>query len=379
MNRSRSLAITAAALAPLVAAGTFAAVRVYDDNNAALSAASAQTQQQYVWGQYGAGRGSGRWPGVGGAYAPQLQSTVGSGTSPTTAATSAQSTGVVLVNTTVGYGQAEGAGSGLVMDADGIVVTNHHVVAGATTITVTDPSTGTRYPATVLGYDTTDDVAVLQLQGASGLKTVTSDPTSSVGEAVTAIGNAEGRSQLTAAAGSILATDVSIDVSEDDGSTAALSGLIENSSDVVPGDSGGALIDSQGEVVGMNVAASSGTAQVTGYAIPIAKVLSIAQQILAGQPSSVVTIGTGAGLGVEVATQDGAYVEGVVNGGAAAASGLAAGDTITGLGSDQITSAEALTADLRTLKAGQTTTITWTDPSGASHRASVTLAQGPVG
>lgn len=376
MNRSRTLAITSVALAPLVAAGTFAAVRAADDGS--TLAASSQTQRQSPWSAYGAGPLHGQWGGYGGA---DVQ---GSGdprttTPQVTAATQAQSTGVVLINTTIGYGQAEAAGTGLVLGSNGIVVTNHHVVAGATAVTVTDPSNGSTYTATVLGYDATTDVAVLQLQGASGLRTVTTDPTSSVGEAVTAVGNAAGRSQLVAAAGSILATGVGIDVTEDDGSTAHLSGLIEDSSDVVQGDSGGALLDSDGEVVGMNVAASSGSTQVTGYAIPISTVTTIADQILAGRASDTVRIGTPAGLGVQVASQGGAYVEGVVRTGAAAAAGVEPGDTITALGSARITSAEALTADLATLKPGQTTTIEWTDPSGATHRASVTLAQGPVG
>lgn len=377
MNRSRTLAITSAALAPLVAAGTFAAVRAADGST--TLAASSQTQQQNPWSQYGRGGGGGQWGGYGGAYGQQGSGATGTNTSPATTATSAQSTGVVLINTTIGYGQAQAAGTGLVLGSNGIVVTNHHVVAGATAVTVTDPSTSSTYTATVLGYDATTDVAVLQLQGASGLKTVTTDTTSSVGEAVTAIGNAAGQSQLVAAAGSILATNVGIDVTEDDGSTAHLSGLIEDSADVVQGDSGGALLDADGEVVGMSVAASSGSAQVTGYAIPISTVTTIANQILAGQASSTVTIGTPAGLGVEVSSQGGAYVQGVVRTGAAATAGVEPGDTITALGSAQITSAEALTADLKTLKPGQSTTIEWTDPSGATHRANVTLAQGPIG
>ena len=78
-------------------------------------------------------------------------------------ATETESTGVVLINTTVGYGTAQGAGTGLTITGDGIVVTNHHVVEGATSITVSDPSTGETYAATVLGYDDVHDVAVLQL------------------------------------------------------------------------------------------------------------------------------------------------------------------------------------------------------------------------
>lgn len=372
MNRSRTLTIASAALVPLVAAGTFAVARASEHTAGSpdVSSSQGQAQQPSFWPQSGTGGLDGS--GGGGFSEP------GRATGTTTSATEDQSRGVVLITTSVDFGRGAAAGTGLVIGADGIVVTNHHVIAGATSISVTDPSTGTTYTATVVGYDSTHDVAVLRLQGASGLTTITTDTTATTGETVTAVGNAAGQARLVAAAGSILGTGVGIDVTEEDGGTAHLSNLIEDSSDVVQGDSGGALLDAENEVVGMNVAASTGTTDVTGYAIPIATVTSVAQQILAGQASSTVTIGTTAGLGVAVASNNGAYVEGVVSGGAAEASGITAGDTITGLGPESIATADALTADLRSLRAGDVTTITWRDRSGTTHRASVTLGSGPV-
>ena len=295
------------------------------------------------------------------------------------AATNEQSAGVVLIDTVVDYGQEEAAGTGMVLSSDGVVVTNHHVVAGATSITVTVPSTGKTYRASVLGYDTTHDVAVLQLRGASGLTSVTTDPTARVGEAVSAVGNAEGANRLTAAAGRILKRRTSIDVTEDDGSTAHLTGLIEDSSDVVSGDSGGALMDADDEVVGMTVAASSGTTDVTGYAIPIQRVLTIEHDILAGDASGSVTIGTKAALGIAVDSRTSApYVTEVMSASAAHA-GLTAGDTITAVDGTTVSSYDELRSVLARLDPGQTVRVTWTDSSGAVHHASITLGTAPIG
>ena len=260
-----------------------------------------------TYGGYGSGYGSGN---------PWSSSTSATDTEP---ATAAESTGVVLVNTTVDYGTAAAAGTGLVITGDGIVVTNHHVVEGATKIGVTDPANGKTYAATVLGYDATHDVAVLQLTDASGLATVTTDRRESTeGEQITSVGNAEGQGSLTAADGTVTDSSTAITVTEDDGSQAHLSDLIEVDADVVSGDSGGALLDSEGEVIGMNVAASSGGADVSGYAIPIDTVLDVAAKIIAGKETGDIEIGYAAALGVQVNGSDSTRVVGVVDGGAAA-------------------------------------------------------------
>jgi S1-C subfamily serine protease len=327
---------------------------------------------------FGGGFGGDFGGGFGG-FDTQPQTATQSVAQDATAATARESSGVVLIDTVLGYGQGEAAGTGLVLSPDGTVVTNHHVVAGATAITVTVPGTGRQYAARVVGYDTTHDVAVLELSGASGLSTVTTDPTVGVGEAVTAVGNAEGAGTLTAADGAVVVPRTTIDVSDDDGGTEHLTGLIEDSADVVSGDSGGALLDSADEVVGMNVAASTGGSQVTGYAIPITQVQHIAAQILAGQASSTVTVGSRAALGVELAGSGSPYVVGVVPGGAADDAGLTAGDTITALDGTSVSSYAALTSVLQRLHPGERVAMAWTDAAGSTHSATVTLGTGPVG
>jgi len=184
---------------------------------------------------------------------------------------------VVLIDTLLADGAA--AGTGLVLESDGLVATNHHVIDGAEQIVVTDPSTGQRYAAEVVEDDPTDDVAILQLTDADDLTTVTVDDDGlAAGDAVTAVGNAEGEGVLAAADGAVTGLGVSITVSGERGSDAErLSDLIQVDADIVSGDSGGALLDAEGEVVGMNVAASTGW-NVTGYAIPIQTVLAVAAQ-----------------------------------------------------------------------------------------------------
>ena len=254
------------------------------------------------------------------------------------------------------------------------------VVFDESLLTVTVPSTGKKYQATVVGYSSTRDVAVLRLQGASGLSTVTPDRTVSVGEAVTAVGNAEGAGTLTAADGTVLVRRTSINVSADDGTTEHLTGLIENSSDVVSGDSGGALFDAQDEVVGMNVAASSGTAQVTGYAIPITRVLRIADKIVAGTVTKSLTIGSRAALGVEIDSSSSTpSVAGVVSGGAADKAGLTVGDTITSIGGTAVSTYSGLTQALAAYRPGEQVKLGWTDAGGAPHSATVALGTAPIG
>ena len=150
----------------------------------------------------------------------------------------------------------------MVLTSDGEVLTNNHVVDGATSITVTVLSTGESYRATVVGTDPTDDVAVLQLTDASGLDTVQTDEDGvAVGDDVTAVGNAGNEIGTSAAAGSVTGVDQSITATDESGSDAEqLTGLIEIAADVQAGDSGGPLYDAGGEVVGMDTAASSAAA-----------------------------------------------------------------------------------------------------------------------
>jgi S1-C subfamily serine protease len=163
-----------------------------------------------------------------------------------------------------------------------------------------------------------------------------------------------------------------------------LQGLIEVAAQIVPGDSGGPVLDSEGEVVGMATAASSGSAEVTGYAIPITTAKAIADKILAGESSDTVTIGLPAFLGVEVGstattqTTAGVPVAGTVDGSGAAAAGLVAGDTITSLDGTAVTSNDALTSAIRSHAVGDRVQVGYTDASGTAHTVTVTLTAGPA-
>lgn len=321
---------------------------------------------------------------------------------------------LVDINTTFGYQQASGAGTGIVLSSNGEILTNNHVINGATSISVTDLGNGRTYKANVVGYDDTRDVAVLQLVGASGLKTARIDTTAArVGEAVVAIGNAGGTGGTpSAAGGSVTALDQSITASDQlDGTAEKLSGLIEVNADIQAGDSGGSLVNSSGQVIGMDTAAAQGfslqsaggqTAQ--GYAIPINQALSIAARIESGRSSSTVHVGPTAFLGVLIspsprsggagygypyggygygysgggaASVQGADVQGVVPGGAASAAGIGAGDVITSIDGQAVTTAASLSQAMSTEQPGRTISIGWTDSSGQSHTASVTLTAGP--
>ncbi|WP_375431153.1 S1C family serine protease [uncultured Friedmanniella sp.] len=321
-------------------------------------------------------------------------------------ATASQSKGVVLINTVLGYEDAAGAGTGVVLTADGEVVTNYHVVEGATSIKVTVASTGKTYAATVVGHSATTDVALLKLTDATSLPTATvDDDTLGTGDTVTAVGNAEGTGTLTAAKGTV--TDLSTSITTaSEGSVASeeLTGLIETTADVVPGDSGGPLIDHEGEVVGLDVAASNGSTSATidGYAIPIADALAVVEQILTGESTATVEVGAKAFLGVQVtdtatavspgasydgssytgsggaAAGGGAGVAAVVDGSPAARAGLEVGDTITAVGSTAVTSASDLSTALGRYGVGDRVQVTWTDAAGDSAHTTVTLAASPT-
>jgi S1-C subfamily serine protease len=335
------------------------------------------------------GRGGYAWgPGGSGGYGGTT-TTPGSSTSSAVAtateATSAQLVGVVDITTVLGYANGKAAGTGMVLTADGEILTNNHVVEGATSITVTVLSTGETYQATVIGTDPTDDVAVLQLTDASGLGTVQIDTgTVAVGDGVTAVGNAGGRTNSTsAAAGTVTALDQSITATDESGQDAEqLTGLIEIAADVQAGDSGGPLYDAQGEVTGMDTAASSTGGQ--AYAIPIATALSIADQIVTGVDDATIHQGYPAFLGISMlgtstsTSTSGATVAGVVPGGPADGAGLAAGDVITVIGGTTITSATDVSTALAGQEPGDPVTVTWTDTTGQSQSATVTLATGPA-
>lgn len=317
-------------------------------------------------------------PGSGGGTAQGSTGTrSGTTNAATSAATAAQEVGLVEITSELTTGEA--AGTGMILSSTGEVVTNHHVVAGATSIKVTVASTGATYTARFVGANATTDVAVLQLVDASGLTPVQLDATgAAVGENVTAVGNAGGTGSLTAAPGTVTAESQAITVQGDDGTASRLTGLIELASDIVPGDSGGAVVDAAGKVVAMNVAASSGTSTVTGYAIPISTVMSVVNAVEAGQSSATVTLGYGGYLGIGLTSSSSATVYGVVRGGPAAAAGLVGGDTITAIGGTAVTTADDVHAAVAAHHAGDKVTVTWTTRAGSTRFATVTLGEAPI-
>jgi S1-C subfamily serine protease len=324
----------------------------------------------------------GRGYGVRGGYATPPGSGAGSSTAVAAGtATADQVVGVVDIVSQLGYSGGESAGTGMVLTGDGRVLTNNHVVDGATSITVTVLSTGEQYTATVVGTAPTADVAVLQLDDASGLDTVQTDSDGvAVGDAVTAVGNAGGDPTSTsAAAGTVTALDQSITASSESGTDAErLTGLIETNADVQAGDSGGPLFDADGEVVGMDTAASSGGA-VQSYAIPIATALGVVGQIEDGVDDATVHQGLPAFLGVSVAdTGTGATIAGVVSGGPADEAGIGAGDVVTAVAGTTVRDGDDLTTALAAQDPGDEVRVSWTDATGSSHTATVTLVAGPA-
>ncbi len=305
--------------------------------------------------------------------------------------------GVVVIETNLGYEGGQAAGTGMVLTSSGEVLTNNHVVNGATDLRVVVPGTGHVYDASVVGYSRQDDVAVIRLNGASHLKTIATDTSSNlaIGQAVTALGNAGGTGSLTPASGTITGLDQTITAGDENGQSEQLTGLIETNAAVEPGDSGGPLLDASGRVIGMDTAASLGagsrdavqqTTANDGYAIPIARALAIANQIEANRTSTAVHVGATAFLGVEIASASasgyggdgaGAQIVGVVSGGPAAMAGLAPGDVIVALDGTSIDSPDALTLALQSDQPGSKVAVTYADQAGGSATVSVTLGAGP--
>jgi S1-C subfamily serine protease len=344
------------------------------------------------------GGSGGTTPSGEGAGGPSDVSTIASKVDPA----------VVDINVIFNYGEAEGAGTGIVLSPNGLVLTNNHVIDEAVKLTVTDVGNGKTYSASVLGYDNTHDVALLKLNGASGLataKVATSSPR--VGEAVVAIGNAGGAGGTpTSAGGSVIALDQSITASDQlTGSSEQLSGLIEVNANVESGDSGGPLADTSGEVIGMDTAASQDFAFSAqgnqGFAIPIAEALRIAGDVESGKGTSTVHVGPTAFLGVELATSGagsgpqfppgfgfggtttperdvtGLLVDSAIAGTPAQKVGISQGDVITTFDGERVTTDAQLTHLLVPYHPGQKATIGWVTPTGEARTATLTLASGP--
>lgn len=301
-----------------------------------------------------------------------------------TGSLSAAEAAVVDINTTLaGGGQA--AGTGMVLTAGGEVLTNNHVVDGATRISVTVPSSGRSYTASVVGVAPSADVALLRMSGAGGLKTVRIAPSSAVraGVAVIAIGNALGQGgPPSVTEGTITALDQSITASEDNGTSEQLNGLIESDAPISPGDSGGALVDTGGQVLGMITAGQTrgfrSTTSAVGYAVPATTAMAFVKQIRAGRSSDQVIIGPSGYIGVQVRDGDtGVQVVGVQPGSPADSAGITAGSVITAINGTSVANSQTMGRLIHQHRPGDRISVGWTDADGVSHSATLTLTSGP--
>jgi S1-C subfamily serine protease len=338
----------------------------------------------------------------------------GSGSLNAAALASKVDPGIVDITSALTYDDATAEGTGMVLTSTGLVLTNNHVIDEATKVSATLVSSGHSYTAQVLGYNATADVALLQLEGASGLKTVnlSSSAKAAVGEAVLALGNAGGKGGLPSTAqGTIQGLNQSIQASDEGaGTTENLHGMIETNTPIQQGDSGGPLVNGSAQVIGMDTAANSETtgfggssAATTGYAIPISTALSVANEIKSGQASADVHIGLAGFMGVDVAdastptdcrgetgdggdgfggfggftspVSSGALICLVYPSSPAFSAGLQGGDVITSVDGTAITSADGLTAITANSHPGDKYSITYVDQEDAKHTTTTTLTE----
>ncbi|HTU08408.1 MAG TPA: trypsin-like peptidase domain-containing protein [Trebonia sp.] len=404
--------VAVAALAAGVGAGAAVALN-HSSNNTSVNPAGNGSQQNPFGGSNA-------------SQAPSGQNGTGNngsgstGTGPLNATALASQVDPALVDITaqLKYNDATAEGTGMVISPGGLVLTNNHVIDESTSVSATLVVSGRTYTAQVVGYDSTDDVALLQLEGASGLKTVSLGNSSQVkvGQDVLALGNAGGRGGLPATAqGTVQALNKTIQASDSGANTEeTLHGMIQTDAPIQEGDSGGPLVNSAAQVVGMDTAANTSgfapdqSVATTGFAIPINTAISIADQIAAGHASTTVHIGNGGFLGVtagDASNPSGCVTNGggsgsgggggfgggfggytpPVNSGAlicevypgtpADAAGLTSGDVIVAVNGQTVTSSDGLTSLMAGDHPGDTLSITYVDSSGARHQTNITLSE----
>jgi S1-C subfamily serine protease len=323
-------------------------------------------------------------------------SSTGSGSLNANAIASKVTPAIVNVNTTLAQGRA--AGTGIVISSSGLMVTNNHVIADSTSIKVDIGGTGNTHSAHVIGYDVADDIALVQIEGVSNLKVAEiGDPSQvDVGDPVVAIGNALGKGGTPAVTqGKVTALNQDVTAGDaSGGTTETLHNMIQIDAPIQPGDSGGALVDASGKVVGINTAAAGGRFQQqsgsnVGFAIPITNAISITDQIQKGDESNGVHIGARALLGVSVKdandptsgvqspVSSGAAVTTVQSGSAAAAAGIQVGDVVTAIDGNAIQDQNGLHLALTKYHPGDKVSVDWVDSGGQKHTASVQLGEGP--
>jgi len=321
---------------------------------------------------------------------------------PISAATVAKiDSAVVDITADTAAGNGEVAGTGMIITSNGEVLTNNHVIDDTVNIRAQIDGTGTVYKVKVIGYDANDDVALVQLIGASNLPTIPIGDSSklSPGDPITVLGNALGKGGTPAeVSGTVAALGAQITASDDSGDNETLTGMLQVSAAIEPGDSGGPEVNAAGQVIGMTTAGqTSGNARqeagsTTGFAIPINKAMQIVAEIRAGSGPHI-HIGLAALLGVAVTSTvpqpepggtgtdctgsratAGAWVSGVTANPAASA-GVAPCRRITSIGGRTVKGTSDLHLAMESFQVGQTVTLTWMDASAITHTATVTLGQ----
>jgi len=315
---------------------------------------------------------------------------------------------VVDINTVIDplEGGGKAAGTGMIVSPDGEIVTNNHVVQGADTVTVDIPGHGS-HQASVVGTDPTADVAVLDVVGLKGLPTISwgNAATVQVGDRVVAIGNALGLGGApTVTEGIISAVGRTITAADETGSNEeVLHGLLQTDAPIAPGNSGGPLVSSSGQVIGMDTAAASAgnVGASLGFAIPSNTVSTIADEITSHRDLPDLIYGRQAFLGVEIIDSSevggfgfgygfglgpiattpngtpGVVVAAVDPGSPAAKAGIQSGDVITAAGGRATPSTTALGNIVKTYKPGQVMKLTLSTQTG-TQTLSVRLGQAPI-
>ncbi len=297
---------------------------------------------------------------------------------------------IVDINTVVGTGQA--AGTGMIISSSGEILTNNHVVKGSTSIQVTIAGRSQPYTAHVIGAAPSADIAVIKVDGVSGLPTVSFASSSSVnvGDAVVALGNALGQGGTPdVSQGTVTALNQTITASEGGGNSEQLTGMIQSDATIYPGDSGGPLVNASGQVIGMitagNVQGFRSSASTVNYAIASDTLLSVGNQIRSGQASAGIVYGQVGYIGVTVETVDasiasqlglnvssGAVVRGVVSGSPAASAGITRNSVITAVAGATVTGTDSLGTAIQAHKPGERVSVTWVNQAG-THTATLTL------
>jgi putative serine protease PepD len=282
----------------------------------------------------------------------------------------------VDIRATVAQGAAEG--SGVILTANGDILTNNHVVAGSRNITVT-LSDGSEHPATVVGTSPSYDIAVIRLEGASGLTPATLGDSSSlqIGQPVVAIGSPRGLTG-TVTSGIVSGFDRTVTVPGEDGSAVVYNGM-QTDAPINQGNSGGPLVNLDGQVVGINSAIETAGGQNAGsiglgFAIPIDQARRVAQEIMDSGTATKPVLGVQGS--VDATSDDGAQIAAVQPGSPAEAAGIRAGDVVTQVGDAQVADFADLMARVGSHAPGEQVTLTVTN-GGAERTVTVTLGSQP--